>query len=382
MSATPSADDRDRRSVHAGLRAQVRAFLAEETAAGRIVVGRQTWTTFDRAFSLRCAERGYIAMTWPRIYGGHERSPRERYVVMEELLAGGAPLGSHWIADRQSGPQIMRNGTEALRRKVLPEIAAGRCTVGIGMSEPDSGSDLSSIRTQATKVDGGWRVSGRKVWTTNAHHADYMIVLCRTGVRSDNRYAGLSQIVVPMAAAGVEVRGIANILGESEFNEVVFDDCFVADDHLLGEAGDGWRLVMEELAFERSGPDRFLSSFGVLSILAGMAGPEPDRLHAVELGRLVARLVAVRKLSLDISDRLAAGLPVGADATIMKEIGTTLEQEIPDVARRLMDVRPDMQGGEAEAALAVAVMSAPSFSLRGGTREILKGIIARELGLR
>ncbi len=364
------------------LRRQVRAFIAEERDAGRIRPGRQTWTTFDREFSLRCAEQGYIAMTMPPAYGGHGRTGRERYVVCEELLAAGAPLGSHWIADRQSGPQILRNGTEELKRKVLPEIAAGRCTFGIGMSEPDSGSDLSSIRSAAEKVDGGWRLNGRKVWTTNAHHAEYMIVLCRTEPKSENRNAGLSQLVVPLDADGVAVRPITNILGIDEFNEVVFDDCFVPDDNLLGNRGDGWKLVTQELSFERSGPDRILSTFAVLSSLAHAAQKNPDPHVHAELGRLLARLVSIRKLSLSISERLARGEPIGADATIMKELGTTLEQEIPDVARKLIGARPDLSGDGVDAVLATAIMSAPSFSLRGGTREILKGIIARELGLR
>ena len=364
------------------LRQDVRAFIERERAAGRIRPGRQSWTTFDREFSLRCAERGYIAMTMPRAYGGHERTARERYVVCEELLAAGAPLGSHWIADRQSGPQILRNGTDALKSRVLPQIAAGRCTFGIGMSEPDSGSDLSSIRTAAAKVDGGWRLNGRKVWTTNAHHAEYMIVLCRTEPKGENRNAGLSQLVVALDGAGITVRPIVNILGVEEFNEVVFDDCFVPDENLLGQRGDGWKLVTQELSFERSGPDRILSTFAVLSALAEAAQTSEDRHAQAELGRMLARLVAIRKLSLSISERLALGEPIGADATIMKELGTTLEQEIPDVARRLIGARPDLSGNGVDAVLATAILSAPSFSLRGGTREILKGIIARELGLR
>ncbi|TIO65358.1 acyl-CoA dehydrogenase family protein [Mesorhizobium sp.] len=364
------------------LRARVRAFVAEERARGTITLGRQSWTTYDRAFSERCAARGFVAMTWPKEYGGHERTAFERYVVCEELLAAGAPLGSHWIADRQSGPQIMRNGSEKVKREILPRIAAGQCTFGIGMSEPDSGSDLSSIRTRAVRVDGGYRVDGRKVWTTNAQHADYLIVLCRTEPQTEDRYAGLSQLVVPMNAEGVSVRSLINLAGEHELNEVVFDGNFVPEDHLLGQGGDGWRLVTEELAFERSGPDRFLSTFGIFSIMAQAAGAEPDRHAALEIGRLVSRLSAVRQMSLAINGRLGRGEHVGGMATIMKDLGTALEQEIPDAARRLMDVRPSEDGNEWEGALASAILNAPCFSLRGGTREILKGIIARELGLR
>lgn len=364
------------------LRAEVRAFVQEEIARGTITPGRQTWTTWSRAFSLRCAEAGYIAMTLPRQYGGHERSAYERYVVCEELLAAGAPQGSHWIADRQSGPQILRNGSQKLKDDILPRIAAGACTFGIGMSEPDSGSDLSSIRTRAEKVEGGYRVYGQKVWTTNAQHADYMIVLCRTSPRGEGRYDGLSQLVIPMGDAAIVTRPMRDLRGDEELNEVTFDGVFTSDDHLLGNEGDGWRLVGEELAFERSGPDRILSTFGLLSVMAQLVGPDPDRLAAAEIGRLTARLSAIRQLSLTINRRLSAGEDINGMAPIMKDMGTALEQDIPEVARRILDLTPSESGDPAQAALATAILSAPCFSLRGGTREILKGMIAREMGLR
>lgn len=366
----------------AALRAKVRTFIKGEIARGTLTPGRQTWTTWSREFSLRCADAGYIAMTLPRQYGGHERSAFERYVVCEELLAAGAPQGSHWIADRQSGPQILRNGSERMKDEILPRIAAGTCTFGIGMSEPDSGSDLSSIRTTAEKVDGGYRLTGQKIWTTNAQHADYMIVLCRTSPRGEDRYGGLSQLVVAMQDATITTRPMRDLRGEEELNEVMFDGTFVPDDQLLGREGDGWRLVGEELAFERSGPDRILSTFGLLSVMAQRVGPDPDRMEAAEIGRLTARLSAIRQLSLTINRRLSTGENVDGLAPIMKDLGTALEQDIPEVARRILDLTPSNDGDPGQAALATAILSAPCFSLRGGTREILKGMIAREMGLR
>ncbi len=321
-------------------------------------------------------------MTMPAQYGGHERSAYERYVVLEELLAAGAPQGSHWIADRQSGPQILRNGSQRLKDEILPRIASGDCTFGIGMSEPDSGSDLSSIRTRADKVEGGYRVFGQKVWTTNAQHADYMIVLCRTSPRGEGRYDGLSQLVVPMKDAAITTRPMRDLRGDEELNEVVFDGAFVPDDHLLGQEGDGWRLVGEELAFERSGPDRILSTFVLLSTMAQIVGQNPDRFAAAEIGRLTGRVSAIRQLSLTINRRLSAGQSTDGLAPIMKDMGTALEQDIPEVARRILDLIPSENGDPAQAALATAILSAPCFSLRGGTREILKGMIAREMGLR
>ncbi|MFA5581742.1 MAG: acyl-CoA dehydrogenase family protein [Paracoccaceae bacterium] len=364
------------------LRAEVRAFLDEERASGGIRPGRQGWTTWDRGFSLRAAQRGYIGMTLPVEYGGHGRTAWERYVVMEEMLAAGAPQGSHWIADRQSAPQILRHGSEALRRRILPAVARGEITFGIGMSEPDSGSDLSSIRTKADRVEGGFRLEGRKVWTTNAQHAEYIICLCRTAPRGEGRYAGLSQLVVPMDAKGITVRPIPNLAGDEELNEITFDSVFIPEDHLLGQGGDGWALVNAELSFERSGPDRILSSFGLLATMARLSADSRDPRGIAELGGLVARMTAIRELSLQINALLGRGEGVGALATMMKDIGTGLEQDIPEIARRLIDIVPALDGGPEAATLATAILNAPCYSLRGGTREILKGIIARELGLR
>ena len=144
------------------LRSEVRAFIADEVARGAFTPSRNSWSSFDPDFSRKCGERGYIGMRWPRQYGGHERSALERYVVSEEMLAGGAPVGAHWIADRQSGQQILRHGSARAKEVILPKIAAGICYFSIGMSEPDSGSDLAAVRTRAAKVAGGWKISGTR----------------------------------------------------------------------------------------------------------------------------------------------------------------------------------------------------------------------------
>src|SRR5881392_4063357 len=143
------------------LREEVRDFLRAELGDRAPVRRAHSWGGFDREFSRKVGARGWIGMTWPKTYGGHERSFLERYVVMEEMLAAGAPVSAHWIADRQSGPLLLRFGTEEQRQTLLPRIARGECFFCIGMSEPGSGSDLASVRTRGHKVDGGWRVSGQ-----------------------------------------------------------------------------------------------------------------------------------------------------------------------------------------------------------------------------
>jgi len=179
------------------LRAEVRAFLAEHLPGRAITEGVGSWGGSNREFSRKMGARGWIGMTWPKRYGGHERSALERYVVLEEMLASGAPVSGHWVADRQRGPLLLRVGTEEQKQAILPRIAAGECSFCIGMSEPDSGSDLASVRTRAAATAGksgaGFLVNGTKLWTSNAHRSEYMILLARPGAAGEQRHGGLTQ---------------------------------------------------------------------------------------------------------------------------------------------------------------------------------------------
>jgi len=368
-----------------GTRNRVREFLAAEIANGTFKPWQVTWTSFDREFSRRAGAAGFIGMTWPRAFGGGECSALERYVVVEEMLAAGAPCGAHWIADRQSGPQILAHGSERAKRAILPRIARGEYAFGIGMSEPDSGSDLAAVRTRADKVDGGWIVNGTKVWTTNAHQVDALITLVRTSPAGERRHEGLTQMITPTDAPGITVRPIRDLSGHHEFNEVHFENYFVPDDMLIGDPGTGWAMVTAELAYERSGPDRYLSAWQLLTALIDRIGTRPDRLQSVQAGRLVAHAMALRRMSTLIAGLLDRGANPSVEAALVKHVGTGFEREIPEVARLLVDDARDGDRAIVERfdeALRQVLLAAPSFTLRGGTREILRGVIARGLGLR
>jgi alkylation response protein AidB-like acyl-CoA dehydrogenase len=368
-----------------GTRNRVREFLAAEIARGTFKPWQVTWTTFDREFSRRAGAAGFIGMTWPRAFGGGECSALERYVVVEEMLAAGAPCGAHWIADRQSGPQILAHGSERAKRGILPRIARGEYAFGIGMSEPDSGSDLAAVRTRADKVDGGWIVNGTKVWTTNAHQVDALITLVRTSPADERRHDGLTQMITPTDVPGITVRPILDLSGHREFNEVHFENYFVPDDMLIGDPGTGWAMVTAELAYERSGPDRYLSAWQLLAALIDRIGTKPDRLQSVQVGRLVAHAMALRRMSTVIAGLLDRGANPAVEASLVKHVGTGFEREIPEVARLLVDDARDGDRANVERfdeALRQVLLAAPSFTLRGGTREILRGVIARGLGLR
>jgi acyl-CoA dehydrogenase len=364
------------------LRQEVRAFIAEELAEARWTPNSDFGSHRAADFSRRIGKRGWIGMTWPRRYGGAERSFLERYTVTEELLAAGAPVGCHWIADRQSGPLLLRYGSDAQREEFLPGICRGEIFFAIGMSEPDSGSDLSSIRTRATPACGGYEVTGAKVWTSYAHESHYAITLVRTApVDPKNRHAGLSQLIVDLKAPGVTIRPIHNLAGEHDFNEIVLDRVFVPSDRLVGAEGDGWRQVTSELAFERSGPERFLSSHQVLCGLVDRVGTDPETALAEALGRMGANLWTLRQMSLSVAGMLQSGETPNLEAALVKDLGGAYERDIPERARTLTRRDPGA-AGRLEAALAEAVLHSPSWTLRGGTREILRGIIARGLGLR
>jgi alkylation response protein AidB-like acyl-CoA dehydrogenase len=326
-------------------------------------------------------------MTWPKRYGGHERSALERYVVLEEMLAAGAPVNAHWIADRQSGPLLLRLGTEAQRADILPRIARGECYFCIGMSEPDSGSDLASVRTRAVPTPDGFVVNGTKLWTSGAHQAHYMILFCRTPVEATDatadRHGGVSQFLVDLGRPGISIRPVHALTGEHHFNEVVFTDCRLPPDALIGRLGDGWNQVTSELALERSGPERFLSSFTLLTELVRALGAAPSDAALVALGRLAAQIMTLRRLSRSVAGMLQAGENPALQAALVKDLGALVEQSVPEIARLLHEAEPDLAGTRNyTAVLAYTMLHAPSFSLRGGTREILRGIIARGLGLR
>jgi len=368
------------------LRQEARAFLAEEIAKGTFDPHRPGHgDAHDRAFSKRIGAKGWIGMTWPKKYGGHERSFLERYVVTEEFRVANAPVRSHFVADRQSGPILLKYAPEHIKANILPRICRGELCFVIGMSEPGSGSDLFAAKTKATKVDKGWLINGSKIWTSNADVADYMIALFRTSPpTNENRRHGLTQFLVDMKARGIKVNPIYQISGEHDFNEVVFEDVFVPDDHVLGEIDGAWKQATSELAYERSGPERFLETFYLMLELIRSVGSEPDIRCAEGLGRLVAQLHTLRRMSVSVAGMLQSGKEPVVEAAIVKDLGTIWEQRLPNRVRELTAfLAPEIANRVTlEEQLAFATTIAPKLTIQGGTTEILRGIIARGLGLR
>lgn len=364
------------------LRARVRSFLEEERRQRRFAPRPNCWVHYDAEFTRRCGEHGFIGVTFPSEYGGRGASPLERYVIFEEMLAAGAPVGMHWTADRQSGPQIARHGSETAKRKILPAIATGRCCIGIGMSEANAGSDLAAVKTKAVKVSGGWRVNGTKLWTSNAHRANYVIVLVRTDEASSGRHEGLSQLIIDMEAAQISTSPIPDMTGSRDFNEVFFDDVFVSDEFVLGAPGDGWKLATGELVQERSGPERFMSTFVVFEELVRRVMSSPGDEATAAIGRLTTNFLALRRMSNGIAAMLDRGISPDVEAALVKDLGAEFERDVVETARRLIDSDPAIDSEDTyQKVLGEALLASPSFTLRGGTREILRGIVAKGVGL-
>jgi alkylation response protein AidB-like acyl-CoA dehydrogenase len=365
-------------SATAALRTEVRQFIADQLAAGAFAPSVDAWLSgWDEDFTAALAARGWLGMTVPDEYGGHGRSFLERFVVTEELLAAGAPVAAHWIADRQVVPSLLKYGTDAQKSEFLPRIVRGECFFAIGMSEPDSGSDLASVRTQAVPAEGGWSLTGTKVWTSGAHLAHAFIVLARTApVDLEHRHAGLSQFLVDLRGPGVEARPIVSMNGAHHFNEVILDEAFVPESMVFGRIGDGWQQVTSELSFERSGPERFLSTFALL-------GATADRMaarripHNAELGRLLARVAGLHQMSTAVAGALQRHDPADVPAAVVKVLGTTTEGDIAEFADQHGRVDPAFSE-----LVSAAVDQRPGFTLRGGTNEVLRGVIARGLGIR
>ncbi len=368
------------------LRADIRELIARETFSLSVVERSRSWMGYNADFSKALAKAGFLGLTLPTEYGGRGLGPFARFVVVEELLSAGAPVAAHWIADRQSAPLILNYGTEEQRQKYIPVICRGEIFFSIGMSEPGAGSDLSAVKTRAVRqADGSWRLSGNKIWTTNAHLNHYMIALVRTSGDADSRHAGLSQFIVDLSLPGVTIRPIPDVNGEQDFCEIFFDDVMLGADCLVGDEGAGWIQVGAELAFERSGPERIYSSIILLDAWIrhiGQFGGEDTRRTAL-VGNLTAQMAALRLVSIAVTAKLESGESPAVEASLIKDMGNSFEQLVPQMIADDLGSHPDQAvDGELLHTLKLMTQIAPSFSLRGGTREILRGIIARGLGLR
>ena len=363
------------------LRREAAEFLEAEVAAGSFEPRCDAWITgFDRGFTKKLAARGWIGLTWPVRYGGGGRSYVDRLALTELFLAAGAPLAAHWFADRQMGPSILAHGTEEQKARYLPEILAGDATYCIGMSEPQAGSDLAGVRTRAVRSEAGWIITGHKVWTSLAHHSDYIYLLARTDP-SSTRHDGLSEFIVPLRSEGVTITPVHDMSGAHHFNEVFLDEVAVPAEALIGMEGAGWRQITGQLGYERAGLERAMSVWPLLRAMRAEAAAGGDERRLEELGELEAAALVARALVYRAAAVADAGRAPDHEAAMAKVFATDIEQKMVEVASQWAG-RAARTGEAFAGHLLPAWLIAPSLSIRGGTDEVLRGIIARRaLGL-
>jgi alkylation response protein AidB-like acyl-CoA dehydrogenase len=285
-----------------------------------------------RRFCKVLAAEHLLALAWPTEFGGGGASVWEQTVVREEMWAHFEPRGPQYMGLNWIGPAIMRFGTPEQQRLHLSRIAAGEAIWCQGFSEPDAGSDLASLRTAARRVDGGWRVSGQKIWTSYAQVADWCFLAARTGPPGSGR-DGVSIFLVPMDRPGIEVRPIENLLGPYHLNEVFFDDVHVGTEELLGEVDQGWRVIRAALDFERVGIARYARGDRLLGQVRGACGglgAMPAPLGARYARAMVHNRVA-RLLAYEVIGAQHDGTAGGGDAAAARIAAVTADQEASEV---------------------------------------------------
>jgi alkylation response protein AidB-like acyl-CoA dehydrogenase len=355
--------------------------LALEWRGADAGVREDSWLVgADTAFSEELGRRGWLGMTWPSEVGGGARAPIERLVVYEALIAAGAPVAASWFADRQIGPTLLEYGTPDQQRRWLPEIIAGRSLWCIGMSEPDAGSDVASLRTKAERDGAEWVVSGQKIWTSGAAEADWCYVICRTDPAAPP-HQGLSELVVDMRSPGIEVRPIRDAVDNRHFCEVHFDAVRVPAENLIGDENGSFRQVMRQMEHERGGIDRLVSNRALYDDVLAVADTSDPRVRQeiarIESGYRIGRLMVLREV--------LGQAPQGFSAAT-KTFCTELEQRVAVLCVRLLGPEALLWDGPHTSPLGArasrGICYAPGYTIMGGTTQILRNILGeRVLGL-
>ncbi len=334
------------------------------------------------AWEQELGRSGWIGLGWPVEAGGRGASIEDQVVFHEEYARAGGPARIGHLGEQLAGPTIIAFGTQEQKDRFLPGILAGTELWCQGYSEPDAGSDLAGVRTRAELHDDGWHITGQKVWTSLAHLAQWCFVIARTDPES-SRHHGLSFLLVPMDQLGVDVRPIVQLTGTSEFNEVFFDDAVTAADHVVGAPGDGWRVAMGLLAFERGVSTLgqqvgFTREYDEVLALARDNGAydDPatrDRLVEAWAGLQVLRHQALRTLSSD------ASTSTGVEASINKLLWAPWHQQLGELAMAVQGAGSLLVDDGGLSPLQNLFLFTRSDTIYGGSSEVQRNIVAERL---
>ncbi|MBM3729492.1 MAG: acyl-CoA dehydrogenase [Actinobacteria bacterium] len=362
---------------------------------------------FNESWPAKLYDGGWICATWPREYGGKGLSVMQGVVLSEEFAAAKAPMRADFFGDTLVGPTILQWGTEEQKKEFLPKILRGETRWCQGFSEPNSGSDLASLKTTAVLDGDEWVINGQKVWTTGGHHADYCFLLTRTDPTVP-KHKGISYLLVPMRQAGVEVRGIVQPDGTAEFCEVFFTDARCPKDNVVGGVNNGWQVANSTLAFERgmsttTGYRRFEEEYKMMRTRALANGAIEDPLIRQRLVRYytkiqILRINGFRSLTATLNKSKDPG--VAALGASNKMFWSEMHREAMELALDifgtdsvLVDVGADLaswpgtarekrRAGYPVSPMMSAFFFSRSETIWGGTSQIQRNIVAeRVLGL-
>ena len=352
------------------LRKQARVVAHDAVARyGRF---NDTWMNgYSKEFSQELAALGWIGMTWPTEFGGGGRPGIERLIVAEELISAGAPIAASWFADRQMGPALIAYGTKAQQDAFLPNMLAGKTTWCIGMSEPNAGSDLASLKTFAQLDGDEWVINGQKIWTSFGEVADYCYLICRTS-NDGPPHAGISEIIVPMNTPGIDIRPIQDMTTNRHFCEVFYTDVRVPKDNLVGQQGGAFAQTMRQLEHERGGIDRLVSNKALYDMALKKADTTDPRVRQqiadIEIGYRIGRILVIRET--------LRQAPAGFSAAT-KSFCTELETKIANFVFSVFGAEA-MLWDEVTQGLAYA----SGYTIMGGTSNVMRNILGeRVLGL-
>jgi alkylation response protein AidB-like acyl-CoA dehydrogenase len=375
-------------------RQEVRAFLENEIRQGSFQPMCNGWLHgFSWDFTKKLAAKGWLGLTWPREYGGQARSQVDRMVLTEEILRCGAPAACHWVAEWQIGRVIYTSGTEEQKQTILPKILKGEVCFGLGMSESEAGSDLSSLKTSAVSDGDYYIINGRKMWTSSAAHMTHIYMLARTDTAAPKQ-KGISNFIVDCSLPGVTIHSTFDINGFAAWGEVFFDNIRVHNNQLVGEKNRGFHQILNQLDYERAGMEWLMGNYPLFDGLIRFCKktkrkdkpisqdpPIRSRLAQLQVQFEVGRLLMYR-----VAQIIDQGKAPNIEAAKAKIYCTTFEQKLAGAAVDILGLYgqlwKDSECVPLHGMAPDSFLASKGYSLQGGTDEILKGIIAtRGLGL-
>ncbi|MDO8473724.1 MAG: acyl-CoA dehydrogenase family protein [Dehalococcoidia bacterium] len=362
-------------------RKEVRGFLEAELRSGAFVPQTDGWIGgFSPEFSRKLAQRKWIGLSWPKEYGGGGRGHLDRLILTEELLRCGAPCGAHWFADRQVGPCILAYGSEEQKRDYLPRIMRAEMFFGLGLSEPESGSDLASVKTSAVDSGDHFTVNGQKVWTSLAHYATHIYLVVRTDPTVP-KHKGISELVVDMKLPGITVRPLIDMTGAQHFNEVFFDNVKVSKSCLIGKLNNGWNQITAQLDFERSGAERAMGNYPLFqALIEHVKKTGASQVTRHKLAGLATEFEVGRLLVYRVATMIESGKLPRYETAMAKNFCTEYEQRLARAAMEIAGLQAQLGSDSRASVLArhanESYLYAQGYTLMGGTAEILRNIIA------